>query len=85
MANTQILQLGRLKSGERATICRVGGASAPNRFVERLMEMGFVEGATVEVKHEAPIGHDPIAVEVRGTLIALRRNEANAIEVRIDQ
>jgi ferrous iron transport protein A len=47
----------------------------------RLLELGFVEGATVEVLHEGPVGGDPIAVRVSGTTIALRRREAMAILV----
>lgn len=47
----------------------------------RLLELGFVEGAGVEVLHEGPIGRDPIAVRVNGTTIALRRREAMAILV----
>jgi len=47
----------------------------------RLLELGFVEGATVEVLHEGPLGRDPIAVRVNNTTIALRRREAMAILV----
>jgi ferrous iron transport protein A len=47
----------------------------------RLIELGFVEGATVEILHEGPIGRDPIAVRVNNTTIALRRREAMAILV----
>ena len=47
----------------------------------RLLELGFVEGATVEILHEGPVGRDPIAVRVNNTTIALRRREAMAILV----
>jgi len=47
----------------------------------RLLELGFVEGAAVEVLHEAPLGGDPIAVRVNDNTIALRRREAMAILV----
>ena len=47
----------------------------------RLLELGFVEGAEVEVLHEGPMGRDPIAVRVNDTTIALRRREAMAILV----
>lgn len=47
----------------------------------RLLELGFVEGAAVEILHEGPVGRDPIAVRVNNTTIALRRREAMAIEV----
>lgn len=48
----------------------------------RLMELGFVPGSIVTVVHEAPFGADPIAVRVRGSLLALRRQEAQAIRVQ---
>jgi ferrous iron transport protein A len=47
----------------------------------RLIELGFVEGAKVEVLHEGVVGHDPIAVRVENVTIALRRREAMAIIV----
>lgn len=47
----------------------------------RLLELGFVEGAAVEILHEGPVGGDPIAVRVNNTTIALRRREAMAIIV----
>jgi len=47
----------------------------------RLLELGFVEGAEVEVLHEGPLGGDPIAVRVNDATIALRRREAMAILV----
>jgi len=47
----------------------------------RLLELGFVEGAEVEVLHEGPMGRDPIAVRVNDNTIALRRREAMAILV----
>jgi len=48
---------------------------------QRLLELGFVEGAEVEVLHEGPLGRDPIAVRVNDTTVALRRREAMAIIV----
>jgi ferrous iron transport protein A len=48
---------------------------------QRLLELGFVEGAEIEVLHEGPLGRDPMAVRVNDTTIALRRREAMAILV----
>jgi ferrous iron transport protein A len=47
----------------------------------RLIELGFVEGARVEVLHEGIVGGDPIAVRVENVTIAVRRREAMAIIV----
>jgi Fe2+ transport system protein FeoA len=72
-----------MKSGEKGRISRL--ISHPeNRSEQRLLELGFLEGSTVELLHEAPFGGDPIAVRVRGATIALRRSEAAWIEVKIE-
>ena len=47
----------------------------------RLIEMGFVEGASVEILHEGMFGKDPIAVRVDNATVAIRRREAMAIMV----
>ncbi|HZD89934.1 MAG TPA: FeoA family protein [Pseudolabrys sp.] len=47
----------------------------------RLIELGFTEGALVEVLHEGLFGRDPIAVRVNDATVALRRREAMAILV----
>ncbi len=65
--------LGELKKGQKARIVSVSDT--------RLLEMGLLEGAMIEIRHEAPFGGDPIAVAVRGALIALRRDEANQVKV----
>ncbi len=47
----------------------------------RLLELGIVEGAAVQILHEGPVARDPIAVRVNNSTIALRRREAMAILV----
>jgi ferrous iron transport protein A len=47
----------------------------------RLLEMGFVEGAAIEVLAEGPIARDPIAVRVDDTTVAVRRRDASVIRV----
>ena len=50
----------------------------------RLIELGFVEGADVELLHQGLFGRDPIAVRVADTTVALRRREAMAVLVEAD-
>lgn len=47
----------------------------------RLIELGFTEGATIEILHEGAFGRDPIAVRVNDATVALRRREAMSILV----
>ena len=80
------LPLGLARRGYVGTIHRL----APNRaesslsndeLESRLLELGFVEGAKVEILHEGIVGRDPIAVRVDNVTIAIRRREAMAIIV----
>lgn len=80
------LRLGEAKRGYAGTITRIaaneaGSALSAAELESRLIELGFVEGARVEVLHEGAIGRDPIAVRVENVTIALRRREAMAIIV----
>lgn len=59
---------------------RVTAVNGGGRVVQRLMEMGVVPGVAVQVVKAAPFG-DPIEVRVRGYSLAMRRNEADSIEV----
>ena len=60
---------------------RVAGLAAVEQAVaDRLLELGFDEGAEVETLHRAPLG-DPIAVRVDGSVVALRRALAQAVLV----
>ena len=78
--------LGSVQLGFKGRISAIqtanGASDGPIEDLEsRLIELGFVEGATVEVLHEGLFGRDPIAVRVDGITIALRRREAMAIIV----
>ena len=80
------LPLGLAKRGYRGVIQHfaagdAGSALSAIELERRLIELGFVEGARVEVLHEGVIGRDPIAVRVENVTIAVRRREAMAIIV----
>ncbi len=49
--------------------------------VEQLREMGFAEGLDITILHQNPFGKDPIAVRVGAMTIALRRQQANLVQV----
>jgi ferrous iron transport protein A len=69
--------LKNLPTGARAKVVAVHGNSA---ITKRLMEMGIVPGAALRVIKTAPFG-DPLEIRVRGYHLAMRRSEADAIEV----
>src|SRR5262245_32163016 len=70
--------LDRLTLGQRG---RIVGLSGDAGLVQRLMEMGMLEGDEVELVGVAPLG-DPIEVRLGDSRLSLRRNEAARVEVQ---
>lgn len=78
--------LGRARRGFRGRIAAIvvgdGASDLPQDELERrLIELGFTEGATIEILHEGAVSRDPIAVRVNDATVAIRRREAMAILV----
>lgn len=71
------MNLANLEIGAEAKVLAVNGNNAASK---RLMEMGVLPGVSVKVVKNAPFG-DPIQILVRGYNLAIRRNEAEAIEI----
>lgn len=94
----RVIPLGQARRGDRGVVIGVGvGVHAPGlhsaidghgvadaELERRLLEIGFVEGARVDVLHEGLFGRDPLAVRVDDTRVALRRREAADILLRLD-
>ena len=82
----QLISLGTAKRGFVGRIHAIHAEGctsmlSPAELESRLIEMGFVEGASVEILHEGMFGRDPIAVRVDNATVAIRRREAMAIMV----
>lgn len=58
------------------------GGLAGHELERRLLEMGFVEGARVEIIHEGLIGADPICVRLDDMRVAVRRRDVRGIMVQ---
>jgi ferrous iron transport protein A len=71
--------LDELTVGQRGRVEEVLGADA---LVQRLMEMGLLEGTEVEVVGFAPLG-DPMELRLCDYRLSLRRNEAARIRVTL--
>jgi ferrous iron transport protein A len=83
------LPLGQAPCGFRGRIESIHVAEDANGLTaaeieNRLLELGFVEGARVEILHEGTFARDPIAVRVNHATIALRRREAMSILATAD-
>ncbi|MDQ3181644.1 MAG: ferrous iron transport protein A, partial [Acidobacteriota bacterium] len=72
------MNLTNLPIGATARILAVKGNNAITR---RLMEMGVVPGVIIRIIKSAPFG-DPLEVRIRGYHLAMRKSEADAIEVQ---
>lgn len=71
------MTLADLEKGESRTVLSVRGE---NLITRRLMEMGVIPGVAVRMVKSAPFG-DPLEINVRGYSLALRRNEAQSVEL----
>ena len=71
------MTLADLKKGETRTVVSVRGEDAITR---RLMEMGVIPGVSVRMVKSAPFG-DPVEINVRGYNLALRKREAESVEL----
>jgi ferrous iron transport protein A len=76
-----IKPLSELEPQEKGRIVKVGGRGGIRR---RLLDMGVVSGAIVEVQRVAPLG-DPVEIKVKGYDLALRLEEAENIQVELDE
>lgn len=70
-------RLSQMMPGQRAVIRRI---DAPAALADRLTALGILEGTNVKCLGAGPLG-DPVAYEVRRTIIALRRADCAGIEV----
>ena len=80
------MRLGQAKRGYSGVIHHLDAGEAHSslpafELESRLLELGFVEGARVEVLHEGIVGRDPIAVRIENVTVAVRRREAMAVVV----
>ncbi|MCW8811740.1 MAG: ferrous iron transport protein A [Ignavibacteriaceae bacterium] len=67
-----------LNYGEIGIISEIDSSHPSSK---RIIEHGFTPGQTIELINKS-IFNDPIAVSVRGTLIAIRKCEAGCIKLK---
>ncbi|MCC6390355.1 MAG: ferrous iron transport protein A [Bryobacterales bacterium] len=71
--------LAELREGEQAVLERL---DLPEDNARRLMELGFLPGQIVSAAHSAPSG-DPRVFRVDGSEVALRRETARHLKIRV--
>lgn len=85
---SNVIKLSEARVGQRGVIASVGThchhQAEEVELERRLLELGFVEGARVELIHQGLFGRDPIAMKVDDMRVALRRREAASLTVELD-
>jgi ferrous iron transport protein A len=72
-----VTTLDQIPNGSR---CRLQALAGSPALVQRLLELGLMEGEEVTVLTRAPLG-DPIEIESPLTRLSLRRDEAAQVRV----
>ena len=67
----------QLQYGEKVKIDEIDDQHPSSR---RIIEIGFTPGQEIELINKS-VFNDPLAFSVRGTIIAIRKNEADCIKV----
>lgn len=69
--------LSQLIIGEKAKIKKV---NCNNHLQRRLNDLGLIDGTVVECVHISPYG-SPMAFNIRGAVIALRKDNCKEIDI----
>lgn len=73
--------LDALKPGEKGKVIKITGQGAIKR---RLLDMGITPGAEICMRKTAPLG-DPLELSVRGYELSVRKEEAKAVTMKIEE
>ncbi len=74
----QIIMLKDMSVGSKARVS--GYQKTSPAYRKKLLTMGLTPGVELEVIRYAPLG-DPIEIMVRGFTLALRKHEADALQL----
>ncbi|MGD8546232.1 MAG: FeoA family protein [Candidatus Bathyarchaeota archaeon] len=77
--NSQCKTLAEMKVGQRARVVKLLVKGLTRR---RLLDLGLLPGTEVKAIMRSPLG-DPTAYDIRGSILALRSEDASKILVRI--
>ena len=76
--NKDLLTLGDLKADDQVEV--TGFQRNSKEMIDKLLAMGITRGAVIKILRFAPLG-DPIDIEVKGTNLSLRKEEAKLVYV----
>ena len=74
--------LDQVAVGQQARI--ISFSTTESHFRRKLLALGVMPGAVVEVRRLAPLG-DPMQIQLRGASVSLRKQEASTLVVEVMQ
>jgi ferrous iron transport protein A len=74
------INMRKMRDNQSGTIAAIKVAGDLGR---RIRDMGLVPGTEIKIRGRAPL-YDPVAMRVRGAILTLRNNEADYIEVEVN-
>lgn len=74
------LNMRQMKKNQSGTIMAI---NVDGMLRRRMLDMGLVPGTTIRIQGRAPL-YDPVALKVMGFTLTLRNNEADYIEVEVE-
>lgn len=78
--NAKVKTLDVLLHGQKARVTKL---HAQGKLLHKLLDMGFVNNAQIEVIREAPL-YDPMELKILNYHITVRKSEAQLIEIEVD-
>jgi len=76
----KIIRMRNMSDNQAGIVTKVGVSGEMGR---RIRDMGLVKGTPIKITGRAPL-YDPVAIKVRDYTLTLRNNEADFIEVEVD-
>ncbi|MBO9129028.1 FeoA family protein [Bacillus sp. 165] len=76
------MQLQALSEFPTGALVQLEKMNLEGTMKRRLLDLGFIPGATVKVLQKSPLG-DPVAYQVSNTTIALRKEESSKIFAKL--
>lgn len=70
---------------KKNTVGRISSIQCDESHKKRLYALGVHEDLSVRIIHEGPVGADPIAIELDGHTVAMRRRDAANIHVYLEE
>ena len=74
------INMRQMSDNQAGTIAAIKVAGDLGR---RIRDMGMVPGTEIRIQGRAPL-YDPVALRIRGATLTLRNNEADFIEVEVE-